>query len=123
MERETVQEALMTWPHILNNLAMIALFASALLGVPFFGRMLRWRALAWVGKISYSMFLFHQIIIVVIHVRFQIPLQNWVVQHGGSLTMWAVFSGWVAALLAACVIVAYLGYRYIESPFLRYKPR
>jgi peptidoglycan/LPS O-acetylase OafA/YrhL len=122
MELEAAHKALLTWPHIVENLAMIALFASALLGVPFFGRVLRWRALAWVGKISYSMFLFHQVILLPVHLRFQTPLQIWAAQNG-SLATWVAFSGYVAAILAASILVAYLSYRYIESPFMRYKPR
>lgn len=122
MKLEAAQKALLTWPHIVENLAMIALFACALLGVPFFGRMLRWRALAWVGRMSYSLFLLHQTILLTAFWPLQLPLQLWAAQNG-SLATWVAFVGYVTVVLVASILISYPSYRYVESPFMRYKPR
>ena len=49
-------------------------------------------------------------------------MHEWIVVRG-DLVAWAAFSGYSFGVLAAAVAVSYLSYRYIESPFLRRKPK
>jgi peptidoglycan/LPS O-acetylase OafA/YrhL len=107
---------------VLNNVMLIAFFASALLGAPLLRKVLSWRPLAFIGMISYSMFLLHQTIILVLFRPFLVRVRAWIA-GAGDLVAWAAFLGYSFGVLAAAVAVSYLSYRYIESPFLRYKPK
>jgi peptidoglycan/LPS O-acetylase OafA/YrhL len=114
------------WTHmlaiVLRDVAAIAFFTSAVLGAPLLRKALNWRPLAFIGMISYSMFLLHQTILYVVFRPFLHSVRGWIV-GAGDLVAWAAFLGYCFSVLAAAVGVSYLSYRYIESPFLRYKPK
>lgn len=115
-------------PRLLVDLMMGAFFASALLGGPLVRGVLTWRPLVFVGVISYSLFLLHQTVLIRLSVflvndlRAIEPLKAWI-EKEGSLMAWATFSLYALATLAVSCAVSYLGYRFVEAPFLRHKPK
>lgn len=119
---------LQEWPGIqvlltlMDALTMVAFFASALLGAPILRGLLRWRALSFVGMISYSLYLFHMTVLVAIFGPFLGDVRELIVGRS-DLIVWAAFSAYLFGVLAVAGFLSYLGYRYIESPFLRYKPK
>lgn len=72
-----------------------AVLILAAVGDPEFARLASWGWLRWIGRISYSLYLWHYVI------------------------LWAF--GWHERLLALAVsfLVAWLSYRYVERPFRR----
>lgn len=101
---------------------VILIFASALLGSPILRSLLSWRPLVFVGEISYSLFLLHTTVIVLM-LRYLVlgtGGKSWLVQQSG-LAVWASFAVYAVAILAVALVVSYLSYRFIESPFLRRK--
>ena len=110
---------------ILDNgeIAVIAFFASAVLGAPLLSKVLRWKPLAFIGLISYSMYLLNDIIYAVAGAAGILDLiRDWAASEGSSLTVWIAFFAYTVGLLEVCIIVSYLSYRYVERPFLRCKP-
>lgn len=100
---------------------VVLIFASALLGSPLLKPLLNWRPLVFIGEISYSLFLLHTTVIFLM-IRYLLPAAKpWLVQQSG-LTVWASFAIYTVSILAVAVVVSYLSYRFIESPFLRRKP-
>jgi peptidoglycan/LPS O-acetylase OafA/YrhL len=71
-------------------------------------RLLEWRVLAFVGVVSYSLYMWH------LPVLEQISETSW---EPGS------FPGLLVLALPICLAVAILSYRFIESPFLRLRRR
>jgi peptidoglycan/LPS O-acetylase OafA/YrhL len=104
-----------------EDLIVTAFFASVLLGSPLPRAVLRWRFLAFVGMISYSMFLLHHTVLLMA-AHFLPGIGNWMTGRS-SFAVWAAFSGYALAILMMAGTIAYFSYRYIESPFLRYKPK
>lgn len=100
---------------------VILFFAAVLLGSPLLKPVLEWRPLVFVGEISYSLFLLHSTVIFLTSRYVLFELRPWMAEQGGA-TVWAVFGAYTAFVLAAGIGVAYLSFRYIESPFLRRKP-
>lgn len=98
----------------LSNLSLVAFFASALLGSALTRTVLGWRTLVFVGAISYSMFLLHETILV------RVPFRLLGDREGTPL---AVFPLYTALVLALALLASWLCYRYVESPFLRRKPK
>jgi len=109
-------------PRILLDLMVVAFFASLLLGTPLLRSVLRWRPLVFVGMISYSLFLLHETIIVIAFRPLLKDIRGWIMGQEYPM-VWAAFSVYVFAFLAAAIAVAYISYRCIESPFLQYKPK
>jgi peptidoglycan/LPS O-acetylase OafA/YrhL len=113
------------WPlaYTTIELIVIAFFASAMLGSPLLRVVPKWRFLAFTGVISYSLFLLHNTVLVMVATPYFLPaVRDWLVGRG-SLAVWATFSGYTLVTLAIAFTLSYLGYRYIESPFLSYKPK
>ena len=108
-------------PNIGEIIMVIAFFASAVLGAPFLRGVLRWKPLAFVGVISYSMFLLNDMIVIIATDIMQ-HARSWAASEGTSLAVWAGFSAYALGVLIAVFIVSGLSYRYVESPFLRRKP-
>lgn len=110
-------------PSLLSYLALVGFFASAVLGAPVLRGLLKWRLLSLIGLVSYSMFLFHQTVLMLVsrHVLRDDGAQDWITQNG--LTMWSSFLAYLLFVCATVGAVSYLGYRYVESPFLRIKPK
>ena len=114
-----------SWLLIYNivELITIAFFTSVVLGSPLLRAVLRWRFLAFTGMISYSMFVLHNTVLVMVAIPYFLPVaRDWVAGQG-SLAVGAVFSSYALAILAIIFTISYLSYRYIESPFLSYKPK
>jgi peptidoglycan/LPS O-acetylase OafA/YrhL len=77
----------------------------------------RWQEpLIYLGKISYGLYVFHVL---------WLGLSRDVIRHlaGGHLSSLASQLGVMAIALPATIITAMLSYRYLESPFLRWKKR
>jgi peptidoglycan/LPS O-acetylase OafA/YrhL len=112
--------------HILADLAAIAFFASAVLGSPLLSGALALGPLGFLGRISYSMFLLHQTIIVTIGFPLLASFaQSFAAGPEGAWAAWGAwgaFSVYALIVLVLSTIVGYLSYRYVESPFLRRKP-
>ncbi|MDQ3834398.1 MAG: hypothetical protein M3315_12375, partial [Actinomycetota bacterium] len=100
----------------------ILFFAAALLRSPVLSRILAWRPLGFVGKISYSMFLLHNTVLLGARLYF-LPLLKIQLNHLGGAAVWLIFVGYIGSVLIVVCTVAYLSYRYIESPFMRIKPK
>lgn len=107
---------------VIAELLVILIFASALLGSPALKPVLNWRPLAFVGEISYSLFLLHSTVIFFVTRYVLMDARPWLAQQGEPV-VWAVFAGYAAFVLAVSLALSYLSYRYIESPFLRHKPK
>jgi hypothetical protein len=69
------------------------------------GRALSWKPMVWVGLISYSLYLVHWPLIVFPRYALLRDLQGWE----------------VAAVIAASIALAWLSYRFVETPFRRPK--
>jgi len=72
-------------------------------------RLLDVRPLAWVGVISYSLYLWHW------------PLLNWLPRPG-----MAGYGGWLvfmAYAIPVCLVAAWISYRLVEAPALRFRRR
>jgi peptidoglycan/LPS O-acetylase OafA/YrhL len=93
-------------------LACCAILVSALgaEGAPF--RLLRARPLVYLGRISYGLYVFHQVGLLVATRLFP--------RHAQAVGPWV---GHLAVGLAVTVGLAALSYRFIEQPFLRLKQR
>jgi peptidoglycan/LPS O-acetylase OafA/YrhL len=104
----------------------IPFFAAAVLGSPVLSRILSWRLLGFVGMISYSLYLLHETVLMLVRIYLwrspARPLFYQVAQLDG-IALWLAFAGYLGSVLVVCGAVAYLSYRYIESPFLRIRPK
>ena len=106
------------------ELIVIAFFAAGVLGSPLLRTVLKWRPLAFTGRISYSMFLLHNTVLVMVATPYLVPaLGDWVASQSSLLAVWVAFSGYVLVILTIVFTISYLSYRYIERPFLSYKPK
>ncbi len=101
---------------------VIPFFTAAVLGSPVLSRILSWRLLGFVGVISYSLFLLHNTVLMVARTQV-LPLVKPLLKQLDGIALWLAFAGYLGSVLIVCGAVAYLSYRYIESPFLRYKPK
>lgn len=104
-----------------TSLAVVGFFTAALLGTPLLRPFLRSRVLAFVGLISYSLFLLHGTVLVISYR--QLADQVSALGGEGLLTDWGGFLAFAFAMFAVSGALAYLSYRFVESPFLRRKPR
>lgn len=105
---------------MLAELMVALFFAAALLGAPLLKPLLDWSPLAFFGKISYSMFLLHNTVLYLSTRYFLFQIRPWLAQQSEPV-VWAVFLAYTLCALALATILAYLGYRFVESPFLRRK--
>jgi len=108
---------------VLGDVALMAFFASCVLGAPVLRRLLNWKPLAFVGLISYSMFLFHQTVLLFVRrgILRREWFEDWVAQS--ALHTWVGLLLYFVLVYAVIGFVSYLGFRFIESPFLRLKPK
>jgi peptidoglycan/LPS O-acetylase OafA/YrhL len=98
----------------------ILVFASIVLDSPVLRSVLKWGPLGFVGKISYSLYLLHGLALIVVG-RYVLPTGILRIADQGPLATWAAFVIYAFVVLAAGAI-AYVSFRYIESPFMRIKP-
>jgi peptidoglycan/LPS O-acetylase OafA/YrhL len=107
---------------MLVDLMVIAFFTAALLGSPLLSRLLGFRLLRFVGMISYSLFLLNETVLL-LAAWFLFPdVGLWLVGRD-ELVVWAAFFAYMLGILVYSITISYLSFRYIESPFLRYKPK
>jgi peptidoglycan/LPS O-acetylase OafA/YrhL len=108
--------------YMIGDCIVIVFFASALFGSPIFSRILAWRPLGFVGKISYSLFLLHYTVLMLIR-RHVFPLVDEQLAQLDGAAAFIAYAGYVGGTLIVAGTLSYLSYRYIESPFLRIKPK
>ena len=113
----------------------ILLFISVLLGSPVIKPILSSRPLVFLGEISYSLFLLHSSVIFGVIGGILFAVRPWFANQGGIFAIpswltdqgepmiWAVFLTFAFLVFVISVPIAYLSYRYIESPFMRIKPK
>jgi len=105
---------------MLAELMVAMFFAAALLGAPLLKPLLDWGPLAFFGKISYSMFLLHNTVLYLSTRYLLFQMRPWLA-HQDEPVIWAVFLAYSLCALAVATVLAYLSYRFVESPFLRRK--
>jgi peptidoglycan/LPS O-acetylase OafA/YrhL len=89
-------------------LVLPAVFGDRAGGLP--RRVLAWRPLAWLGLISYGIFLWH------------LRLLDWLAEKGaGSLIPGSVFLSLLVSTVALTVPIAAASYYAVERPILRFK--
>jgi peptidoglycan/LPS O-acetylase OafA/YrhL len=99
-------------PRLLIQLVMTLVLGALVVREDHWARpVLIFPPLAYVGMISYGMYIYHLVVIHPVRIGFE--------RLGGNL---ASFSFFVAALIA-CTAVAGLSYRFIEQPLLKLKAR
>jgi peptidoglycan/LPS O-acetylase OafA/YrhL len=100
------------WSHVLYGLIAVALALPAMLALPaprsLPHRVLTWAPVAWLGLVSYGIFLWHH----PFTEKF-IGVQNWT-SHGSFI----IYTLVVAAVATACAAVSYY---LVERPILRFK--
>jgi peptidoglycan/LPS O-acetylase OafA/YrhL len=101
---------------------VILLFAAVLLRSPVLKPAARWRPLVFFGKISYSVFLLHTTVIFLIFRYVLIDLRPQLTGLEG-VSAWTAFVIYGLVALAITTLVSYMSFRFIESPFLRRKPK
>lgn len=99
------------WPRLTIQLLMMAVLAGAVLDERHaLSRALCLRWIAWIGSISYGMYLYHHF-----------------ARHGADAVLRRVGLeselGLFALCTAATIVVAAVSYRWIEAPLLRLRPR
>lgn len=105
---------------MLAELMVAMFFAAALLGAPLLKPLLDWGPLSFFGKISYSMFLLHNTVLYLSTRYLLFQMRPWLA-HQDEPVIWAVFLAYSLCALAVATVLAYLSYRFVESPFLRRK--
>lgn len=109
---DTSGAAVIRWlvgPLVAVAAVLPAVFSAPRPGLP--TRVLAWRPLAWVGLVSYAVFLWHNPVIAMI------SRLGWV--HGGTQIGRAFL--YVTIALAITIPIAALSYYYVERPFLSLK--
>ena len=110
---------------MLVDLLVVCFFASAILGAPLLRGVLGWSPLRRIGLFSYSLFLLHGTVLVVFHkylLSDPTSLRVWLLDHGPA-AVWFAYAPYAFGILTVACAVSYLSYRFIESPFLQYKPK
>lgn len=103
---------------LIVDLSMAAFFFAAVTGSPILRPLLGFRPLRFAGEVSYSLFLLHQTVLVLLTFHYAAEFRSW-----APSSPWLAFSCAVALLLALSVPAAYLSYRLVERPFLSVKPK
>jgi len=106
-----------TWAITVIDLLATALVVMALVSTGWIYRVLSARPLRWLGRLSYGAYVFHVIAIRV--------YQGWAMRLGGALPLLARYPRLTTAAIAlpATLALAWLSFRFVESPFLRLKQR
>lgn len=83
---------------------------------------LGWRPLVFLGVISYSFFLLHKTVLMVAYDYLPDTGADWVASQN-LFVVGGAFAAMSLGMLVVSICFAYLSYRFVESPFLRYKPK
>ncbi|WP_166396416.1 acyltransferase family protein [Rubrobacter marinus] len=103
---------------LLVDLSMAAFFFAAVAGSRILRPVLSFAPFRFVGTISYSLFLLHQTVLVLLASSWSAEFEAW-----ATSSPWLAFSCALAAILALSIPVAYLSHRFVERPFLERKPK
>jgi peptidoglycan/LPS O-acetylase OafA/YrhL len=95
---------------IVALLVPLILLGTVLRPTEFLGRVLEWGPLRWIGRISYSLYLWQQIFFAPI----QVPMETRLMPH--LLPDWTQWMPWNLALVFACATVSYY---VLERPLTR----
>ena len=87
------------WGFLLVAVCTAALIVSAMQASAF-ARALGWKPLAWVGTISYGLYLYHW------------PIFQWLTPRRTGLTLWPLFG----VRMAITIVIAVVSYRFLEHP-------
>jgi peptidoglycan/LPS O-acetylase OafA/YrhL len=96
-------------------------FASILIlclsskNIPFLTKLVNNNALIWSGKYSYGLYVYHYIIFIIL----EFNITNGLSRLFDSTTICKLITGLITIILS--LIISYLSYQYLESPFLRLK--
>ena len=110
-----------TWGQSFFNLFGAVLILNALQPSTLISRLFGWRPARWLGRISYGAYVFHDIALP----TFSIP-GKWLAMHLGASKQQATLIGqhWTWAFaLPSTILIAWLSFRFWESPFLNLKER
>ncbi len=86
--------------------------AAGFRGVP--GAMLSFAPLAWLGRISYGLYLFH---------NFAFDVAQKVLHYGFRIELPPTLAVWRTTMVAGSVLMAAVSWRYFEAPINRFKER
>jgi peptidoglycan/LPS O-acetylase OafA/YrhL len=104
--------------------AAVPFFVAAVLGSPVLSRILSWRLLALVGVISYSFYLLHDTFLLLAgRYILRSGLLRVRLRHMDGAELWLAYAGYLGVMVVVIGVIASLSYRYIESPFLRRRPK
>src|SRR5436190_4307303 len=96
-----------TWLAGLYALFVLIAFSKA---VPLLARLLEFRVLVWLGKLSYGIYIVHQPVNGLLH--------GWFFRKNPTILNWQE-AGVTALALVIALVLAVLSFRFFESPFLR----
>lgn len=105
------------------DLLVLLMFAGVIMGSPFVLSVLRWRPIVFVGVISYSMFLLHNSVLLLIRKLGIADMISPLAANASGFVVWASYAGFLGIIFAIAIPISYLSYRFIERPFLRIKPK
>jgi peptidoglycan/LPS O-acetylase OafA/YrhL len=92
------------------------LMAGVIVSAAFSTQIYKWldnRVFRWIAKLSFSIYLWHMFIIVIIERKF---LENYVYYGLTDSLQWAIIS---TLVLVASILIAATSWRYLESPILK----
>jgi len=116
----------LTWGLFFVNIFSASLILSLLRPAGILFRAFCWKPLRWVGRISYGAYVLHDIFHSFFYTYFGVWFLDWIASHTGSHfgvlekhrnEIFPVFA------LGATFFLAWLSFRFLETPFLRLKNR
>ncbi|MBC7401141.1 MAG: acyltransferase [Mucilaginibacter sp.] len=105
--------------YTLINLLAAALILPAINGTPLFPGIFQAKPIAYLGKISYGIYVFHAPVLTVFIVVANYKFGGWYKLTSNALTEICFFLFYVAIVVG----IAHLSYRYFETRILKYKNR
>ena len=107
------------YQYTLVNLLAASLILPAINGKPIFPVLFQNRGIAYLGKISYGIYIFHNPIMAVFILVADVNLGGWYRLTQNPFAEIACFLLYIAVVIS----IAHLSFRYFEKSFLKYKKR